>query len=160
MIKAKSQFACDPRVIRALRARQNYKLAPRELTVIKTFTVHLKLFFFPYSRLFSSSSRSLELPITRTFFDFPWKIELSGVDCNLFAHELSSSWHSLKGVRALQIELEFGGVGYWVPGEKSLLVRERTNNKLNPHQPHRRRRRRRDLNPGHNVSWQCISKLR
>ena len=30
MTKAKSQFACDPRVIRALRARQNYKLAPRE----------------------------------------------------------------------------------------------------------------------------------
>ena len=27
MTKAKSQFACDPRVIRALRARQNYKLA-------------------------------------------------------------------------------------------------------------------------------------
>ena len=22
-----------------------------------------------------------ELPITRTFFDFPWKFELSGVDC-------------------------------------------------------------------------------
>ena len=30
MAKAKSQFACDPRVICALRARQNYKLAPRE----------------------------------------------------------------------------------------------------------------------------------
>ena len=27
MAKAKSQFACDPRVIRTLRTRQNYKLA-------------------------------------------------------------------------------------------------------------------------------------
>ena len=34
MTKAKSQFACDPRVISALRARQNYKLAPRELPVV------------------------------------------------------------------------------------------------------------------------------
>ena len=31
MTKAKSQFAWDPRVIRALGARQIYKLAPREL---------------------------------------------------------------------------------------------------------------------------------
>ena len=31
MTKAKSQLACDPRVIRALCARQNYTLAPREL---------------------------------------------------------------------------------------------------------------------------------
>ena len=34
MTKGKSQFACDPRVIRALRVRQIYKLAllaPREL---------------------------------------------------------------------------------------------------------------------------------
>ena len=36
--------------------------------------------FLPYSRLFSSKSRYLELPITRTFFDFPWRFELSGVD--------------------------------------------------------------------------------
>ena len=31
MTKGKSQLACDPRVIRALRERQNYTLAPREL---------------------------------------------------------------------------------------------------------------------------------
>ena len=37
--------------------------------------------FLPYSRLFSSSSRWLELPITRTFFNFPWRFQLSGVDC-------------------------------------------------------------------------------
>ena len=30
MTIAKSQFTCDRRVIRALRARQNYKLASRE----------------------------------------------------------------------------------------------------------------------------------
>ena len=45
----------------------------------------------------------------------------------------------MKRVRAFQIELEFGSVGFegkgktGVPGEKSLGVRERTNNKLNPH---------------------------
>ena len=43
--------------------------------------------FFPYSRLFSSSSRWLELPITRTFFDFPWRFELSGVDCTYNGHK-------------------------------------------------------------------------
>ena len=31
MTKVKSQFACDPRLIRVLRTRQNYKLARREL---------------------------------------------------------------------------------------------------------------------------------
>ena len=47
--------------------------------------------------------------------------------------------NSFKRVRAFQIELEFGIVGFWgegkteVPGEKPLAVRERTNNKLNPH---------------------------
>ena len=46
--------------------------------------------------------------------------------------------NSLKRVRAFQIELEFGSVGFkgeWrteVPGEKPLGARERTNNKLNP----------------------------
>ena len=43
--------------------------------------------FFPYSRLFSSSSRWLELPITRTFFDFSWRFELSGVDCTYNGHK-------------------------------------------------------------------------
>ena len=44
--------------------------------------------FFPRdSRLFSSSSRWLELPITRTFFDFPWRFELSGVDCTYNGHK-------------------------------------------------------------------------
>ena len=36
MTKAKSQFACGPRVIRALRARHSYKLAPRELCMEQT----------------------------------------------------------------------------------------------------------------------------
>ena len=40
---------------------------------------------------------------------------------------------------AFQIELEFGGVGFYgegktgVPGEKPLGSKERTNDKLNPH---------------------------
>ena len=37
-------------------------------------TVH-KNFFLPHS------AKIFELPITRTFFDFPWRFELSGVDC-------------------------------------------------------------------------------
>ena len=47
--------------------------------------------------------------------------------------------NSFKRVRAFQIELEFGSVGFWgegktgVPGEKPLGARERTSNKLNPH---------------------------
>ena len=47
--------------------------------------------------------------------------------------------NSLKRVRAFQIELEFGSVGFLgegkteVRGEKPLGARERTNNKLNPH---------------------------
>ena len=47
--------------------------------------------------------------------------------------------NSFKPVRAFQIELEFGSVSFrgegkaGVPGEKPLRVRERTNNKLNPH---------------------------
>ena len=47
--------------------------------------------------------------------------------------------NSFKRVRAFQIELEFGSVGFWgegktgVPGEKPLGAMERTNNKLNPH---------------------------
>ena len=47
--------------------------------------------------------------------------------------------NSLKRVRAFQIELEFGSVGFFkergsigVPEEKPLGGRERTNNKLNP----------------------------
>ena len=47
--------------------------------------------------------------------------------------------HGAQHVRAFQIELEFGLVGFQgegktgVPGEKPLGARERTNNKLNPH---------------------------
>ena len=47
--------------------------------------------------------------------------------------------HGAQHVRAFQIELEFGHVGFQgegktgVPGEKPLGARERTNNKLNPH---------------------------
>ena len=47
--------------------------------------------------------------------------------------------NSFKSVRAFQIELEFGSVGFLgegktgVPGEKPLGAKERTNNKLNPH---------------------------
>ena len=46
--------------------------------------------------------------------------------------------NSLKRVRAFQIELGFGSVGFWVEGkigvsgEKPLGARERNNNKLNP----------------------------
>ena len=47
--------------------------------------------------------------------------------------------NSLKRVRGLQIELEFGSVGFYgegkpgVHGEKPLGAKERTNNKRNPH---------------------------
>ena len=47
--------------------------------------------------------------------------------------------NSLEHVRAFQIELEFESVGFKgegkteVSGEKPLGVREKTNNKLNPH---------------------------
>ena len=47
--------------------------------------------------------------------------------------------NSFKRVRAFQIELEFGSVGFLgegkigVPGDKPLGATERTNNKLNPH---------------------------
>ena len=47
--------------------------------------------------------------------------------------------NSFKRVRAFQIELEFGSVGFWgegktgLPGEKPLGAKERTINKLNPH---------------------------
>ena len=47
--------------------------------------------------------------------------------------------NSFKRVRAFQIELEFGSVGFQgegkteVSGEKPLGARKRTNNKLNPH---------------------------
>ena len=46
---------------------------------------------------------------------------------------------SFKRVRAFQIELEFGSVGFWrevktgVPGKKPHGAKERTKNKLNPH---------------------------
>ena len=39
-------------------------------------TVQYKLFFTLLSAIF------LDLPITRTFFYFPWRFELSGVDCS------------------------------------------------------------------------------
>ena len=47
--------------------------------------------------------------------------------------------NSSKRVRAFQVELEFGSVGFsgegktGVPGEKPLGANQRTNNKLNPH---------------------------
>ena len=47
--------------------------------------------------------------------------------------------NSFQRVRALQIELEFGNVGFLgegktgVPGEKPLGAKERTCNKLNPY---------------------------
>ena len=55
-------------------------------------------------------------------------------NCNLFAHGALR-----KCVRAFQIELEFGSIGFQgegktgVPGEKPLRVRDRTNKELNPH---------------------------
>ena len=50
---------------------------------------------------------------------------------------LNAKWFS--GRSCIQIELEFGKVGFWgegktgVPGEKPLGAEQRTNNKLNPH---------------------------
>ena len=38
----------------------------------------------PYSWLFASSSRQLKLPLTCTFFDFPWRFELAGVNWIFF----------------------------------------------------------------------------
>ena len=70
--------------------------------------------------------------------------------------------HSFKRVRAFQIELEFGSVGFFeekgktgVPGEKPLGASERTNNKLN-----HKWRGRRGLNPGHIGGRQVLSPLR
>ena len=40
------------------------------------FTVQWKLFLTLLAAIF------FELPITRTFFDFRWRFELSGVDCS------------------------------------------------------------------------------
>ena len=60
------------------------------------------------------------------------------VICLLTKH-LGVLKYSLNCVRAFQIELEFGSVGFWeegktgVPGEKPLGARKRINNKLNPH---------------------------
>ena len=45
----------------------------------------------------------------------------------------------IKCLTIIQIELEFGNVGFWgeektgVPGEKPLGAKTKTNNKLNPH---------------------------
>ena len=38
--------------------------------------------FFPYFQYFVFNFRLLELPITQTYFNFPWRFELSGIDCN------------------------------------------------------------------------------
>ena len=48
----------------------NFHLTLLQLNVIKMFRCAVKT-FFPFFRLFSSRSRLLELPITRTFFNFP-----------------------------------------------------------------------------------------
>ena len=60
--------------------------------------------------------------------------------CNVFTHETpKSSRSSFKGVRAFQVELEFGNVGFFWRKKnrrtqrKTLGARTRTNNKLNPH---------------------------
>ena len=59
---------------------------------------------------------------------------------NLFTYEaLKILKNSLKRVRAFQIQLEIGRVGFrgeektGIPGEKHFGAKERTNNKLNPH---------------------------
>ena len=44
---------------------------------------------FPYFRLFASNSQLL--PITRTFFDFPWRFKLSGVDCSSHTSKIVSA---------------------------------------------------------------------
>ena len=46
-----------------------------QLNVIKKFTVQLKLVFPLLPAI------CFKLPITQTFFDFPWGFELLGIDC-------------------------------------------------------------------------------
>ena len=58
-----------------LKVSFNFHLTFLQLNVIKMFTVQLKLFFFLLPDIF------FDLSITRTFFDFFWRFELSGVDC-------------------------------------------------------------------------------
>ena len=47
-----------------------FRLTFVQLNMIKMFTVQQKL-VFPFHPAIASSSRKLELPITRTFNDFP-----------------------------------------------------------------------------------------
>ena len=67
---------------------------------------------------------------------------------------------SFKRVRAFQIELEFGSVGFWrevktgVPGKKPHGAKERTKNKLNPIW-----RRRRDSNGDYIGGTRLLSPL-
>ena len=46
----------------------------RKLILLFEFEIHLAIFLFPVTKF--------ELLVTRTFFDFPEKFELSGVDCS------------------------------------------------------------------------------
>ena len=57
------------------------------LNVIKMFdSLCSKNRFFPYSRQFFF----FELPTTRTFFDYPWRFELSGIDRMSYVTRLSN----------------------------------------------------------------------
>ena len=61
-----------------LKVSFNFHSTFLQLNVIKMFTVlSVNCFFFLLPAIF------FELPITRTFFDFTCRFELSGVDCNL-----------------------------------------------------------------------------
>ena len=62
----------------------NFHLTFLQLNVIKMFTVQWKCFFFSLPAIF------VELPITRTFFDFALRFELSGVDCTFL---FCPTWH-------------------------------------------------------------------
>ena len=61
-------------------------LLPSKWIVDDTCIPSPSICVFPYSRLFASSSRQLKLSLTRTFFDFPWRFELAGVNWILFIY--------------------------------------------------------------------------
>ena len=91
-------------LINNLEVSFNFHLTFLQVNVIKMFTfrsltgschctVLEKNFFLLFAAIFS------ELPITRTFFDFPWRFEISGVDCiaKYDAYVPSASvWESVK----------------------------------------------------------------
>ena len=90
--------------------------------------------FFSYCRIFS-----FKLPKNIKARAYRKRNNKKGniVFCNLIVYPRSTS--NVERVRASQIELEFGSVGFkgdgktGLPGEKPLGTRKRTNNTLNAH---------------------------